>query len=102
MFALLLLLLLIIITAIFIHQRSIAEFFVGEYPYTVSLRNTKNMSYDIRGDIPPTYTFTGPWLQSDIYNPAYTRYNEDWLGGDFNNYDNGYQYIRPNGTPLFM
>jgi len=116
MFALIVVLLLIIAFAAFIHYGNITEYFSPDYPYTVSGRNTKNMSYDLRGDIPPTETFTGPWLQSDIYNPAYIEYNNSefpltslvgsWAhqayGNDIYNYDRGFNYIRPNGTPLFL
>ncbi|ARF10707.1 hypothetical protein Hokovirus_2_234 [Hokovirus HKV1] len=55
------------------------------YPYTVSTRNTRNMSYDIRGDIPINPTYVGPWLNSDIYN-----------------FDYGNNYVRDNGTVLFL
>lgn len=102
MLALIIILLLIISIVVFIHNNSLAEFF-GDYPYTVSTRHTKNMSYDLRGDIPPEYTFTGPWLQSDIYNPDYTRYSPGkWLQSDIYNFDRGYNYVRPNGTPLYL
>lgn len=103
MYALIIILLLIIVIASFIHRSSIAEYFNCDYPCTVSTRNTKNMSYDLRGDIPPEYTFTGPWLQSDIYNPDYTRYSPGkWLQSDIYNFDRGYNYVRPNGTPLYL
>src|SRR5438105_1607610 len=97
MFCLIVLLILIIIIFAFLYYNNVVEYF---YPYTVSTRHTKNMSYDLRGDIPPFYTFTGPWLQSDIYNPVYTRYTQ--FQDDQNNFDNGYQYIRPNGTLLYL
>jgi hypothetical protein len=31
-----------------------------------STRHTKNMSYDIRGDIPPFSYYTGPWNNSSL------------------------------------
>lgn len=56
------------------------------YPYPLGMRHTKNMSYDIRGDVPlGNISYTGPWLQSDIYN-----------------YDMGYNWVRDNGSPLYF
>ena len=98
MYALIIILLFIIFLAYFIHYNSSA---IKEYFYPTT-RDTTNMSYDIRGDIPPEYTFTGPWLQSDIYNPVYTAYTGPWLQSDIYNYDLGNNWVRPNGTPLYM
>lgn len=56
------------------------------YPYSIGTRHTKNMSYDIRGDVPlGNISYTGPWLQSDIYN-----------------YDLGTNWVRYNGAPLYF
>jgi hypothetical protein len=38
----------------------------GLLPWWNSTRDTKNMSYDIRGDIPPRLYPVGPWLNSAI------------------------------------
>lgn len=102
MYTLILILLFIIVIIIFIKYTSIEEHFAPLYVFNEPTRNTKNMSYDLRGDIPPTQTFTGPWLQSDIYNPVYTAYTGPWLQSDIYNYDLGYNFIRPNGTPLYL
>jgi hypothetical protein len=40
-----------------------------------STRHTKNMSYDIRGDIPPFSYYTGPWNNSSL-NPYVLRSEE--------------------------
>lgn len=35
------------------------------YPFwNVQLGSRRNMSYDLRSDVPIKYTYTGPWLQS--------------------------------------
>jgi hypothetical protein len=47
----------------------------GLLPWWNSTRDTKNMSYDIRGDIPPFRYPVGPWLNSAIVDHPY-RYRE--------------------------
>ena len=47
----------------------------GLLPWWNSTRDTKNMSYDIRGDIPPFNYPVGPWLNSAIVDHPY-RYRE--------------------------
>jgi len=100
--------LIIILVIVFIHFNIMNEYFLsceksssGSNDKNIAM-NTKNISNDTQ--IPPIYTFTGQWLLSDIYNPKYINYynHKPWLDNDINNLDNGYQYVRPNGTPLFM
>lgn len=43
-----------------------------EFPWWNSTRSTRNMSYDIRGDIPIPKTYIGPWNISS-YAPIYNR-----------------------------
>lgn len=43
----------------------------GLLPWWNSTRDTKNMSYDIRGDIYPRSTYVGPWLNSSIRDRPY-------------------------------
>lgn len=38
----------------------------GLLPFWNSTRDTKNMSYDIRGDIPPFYHPVGPYLNPSV------------------------------------
>ena len=38
--------------------------FLYEMPFWNATRHTRNMSYDLRGDIPPLFYPTGPWNQS--------------------------------------
>lgn len=38
----------------------------GLLPWWNSTRDTKNMSYDIRGDIPPFHYPVGPWLNPEV------------------------------------
>jgi len=47
----------------------------GLLPWWNSTRDTKNMSYDLRGDIPPFRYPVGPWLNSAIVDHPY-RYRE--------------------------
>ena len=47
----------------------------GLLPWWNSTRDTKNMSYDLRGDIWPNYRYVGPWLNSSIADRPY-RYAE--------------------------
>jgi hypothetical protein len=37
---------------------------MGLLPFWNSTRNTRNMSYDLRGDVPIQYFDVGPWLNS--------------------------------------
>jgi hypothetical protein len=118
MYALIIILLLIILIAAFIHHASIQEYFAPVFMFNEPTKSTKNMSYDLRGDvkpyddsklnvpdvknIPPIETFAEPWLTADIYNPLYTAYTGPWLQSDIYNYDRGYNWLRPNGTPLYL
>jgi hypothetical protein len=43
----------------------------GLLPWWNSTRDTKNMSYDIRGDIPPFNYPVGPWLNSPVVDHPY-------------------------------
>lgn len=43
----------------------------GLLPWWNSTRDTTNMSYDIRGDIPPVYYPVGPWLNPEVYDHPY-------------------------------
>lgn len=43
----------------------------GLLPWWNSTRDTKNMSYDIRGDVWPNYRYVGPWLNSSIIDRPY-------------------------------
>lgn len=76
-----LLTIIVIITVVYLY-RSVYENF-----YADGMRHTKNMSYDIRGDvpIPGGNNCLGPWLCSDYYN-----------------FDYGNNYVRDNGTMLFL
>ena len=47
----------------------------GLLPWWNSTRDTKNMSYDIRGDIPPIHHPVGPW---NIAPSAYDHYYHPW------------------------
>lgn len=38
----------------------------GMLPWWNSTRSTRNMSYDIRGGIPPIHYDVGPWLNSGL------------------------------------
>jgi hypothetical protein len=38
----------------------------GWGPWWNSMRHTRNMSYDLRGDIPPYRYNTGPWWNSEL------------------------------------
>jgi hypothetical protein len=44
----------------------------GLLPWWNSTRDTKNMSYDIRGDIPPFRYPVGPWFNSAIVDRPFT------------------------------
>lgn len=44
----------------------------GLLPWWNSTRDTKNMSYDIRGDVPPFRYPVGPWLNSTIVDYPYS------------------------------
>jgi hypothetical protein len=38
----------------------------GLLPWWNSTRHTRNMSYDLRGDVPITPSYVGPWLNSEL------------------------------------
>lgn len=38
----------------------------GLLPWWNSTRHTRNMSYDLRGDVPIIPSYVGPWLNSDL------------------------------------
>ena len=50
-----------------IDDQAFIEHMTTIYPFwNTQLGTTKNMSYDIRGDVPIPYTYTGPWNQSTL------------------------------------
>lgn len=99
MICIIILLIIIVIIALFMYNNDTTEYFAS---YTPPAKNDEEMPCDILCEIPPLETFTPPWLQSDIHNPVYARYADHWFQNDNYNYDYGYQYIRPNGAPLYM
>ena len=38
----------------------------SRYPFWNTTRSTTNMSYDLRGDVPLSYTYVGPWNNSEL------------------------------------
>ena len=38
----------------------------SRYPLRNITRSTRNMSYDLRGDVPISYTYVGPWNNSSL------------------------------------
>jgi hypothetical protein len=54
------------------HNISDLPYYGDPYPFTISSRSTRNMSYDLRGDVPVTYQDVGPWNNS-TRGPIYNR-----------------------------
>lgn len=58
---------------VYLQNNLIEPYLYTNYPFwNISLENTRNMSYDIRGDPYIPRVYTGPWNQSTL-NPINNR-----------------------------